>query len=294
MYSVMYHRIFIDSKLKERFDGITFNEFQKQLYYFKDNFETERIYKSKFCDKETIFLTFDDGYKDHFEAAKELSKNNMKGIFFISSNVLEHRILIPNLIHYILAYGKCSDIILDLKEQISFYKDAYNLKSYEEYSLDIMSEKTLDFLEKRIIKRLLQRDFPYELREIICQNLFMNYVDKRFEDVFDELYLSENEICEMKKMGMVFGNHTSNHMFLSRIPKNEQKKEILDSLSILQKHNIVDDKWYFAYPYGDYNGDTIDILKSNNCLAAFTIQNNNSNLCSKYELGRIDCVNFKV
>lgn len=294
MYGVMYHRIFMDEKSKKCFDGITFNEFKKQINNFKEKHETISIDESNFCDKEKMILTFDDGYKDHFEAAKELSQNNMKGIFFISSNVFEHRILITNLIHYILAYGKCSDIISDIKEQIIFYKDKFKLKSYEEYHLNIMAEKTLDSLEKRIIKRLLQRDLPYRLRKIICENLFANYVKKSFDDVFNELYLSDFEIREMKKMGMIFGNHTSNHVFLSRISQNEQKKEILDSLRVLQKNNIVDDEWYFAYPYGDYNKFTIEILKMNNCLGAFTIQNNCLEASNKYELGRIDCVDFLI
>ena len=40
MYGVMYHRIFMDEKSKKCFDGITFNEFKKQINNFKEKHET--------------------------------------------------------------------------------------------------------------------------------------------------------------------------------------------------------------------------------------------------------------
>ena len=76
----------------------------------------------------------------------------------------------------------------------------------------------------------------------------------------DSAYLNSSQLKEMESNGIEIQNHTVNHLHLSTLSYNEQLKQIKDSKEFLEKllNKKVD---YIAYPYGDYNGDTLKIVK---------------------------------
>lgn len=75
-------------------------------------------------------------------------------------------------------------------------------------------------------------------------------------------HLSLREMKEMRKHGITFCSHTQSHPDLSRIGYEEQKKQILNGMR--QLYDCFPDPEVlqaFAYPFGEYNYFTLEILK---------------------------------
>jgi peptidoglycan/xylan/chitin deacetylase (PgdA/CDA1 family) len=101
-----------------------------------------------------------------------------------------------------------------------------------------------------------------------------------------EIFMSWKDLKSMKNIE--FGSHTLTHPRLSKLNKKQQEKEIKESKKILEtktKQNIIT----FSYPYGDYNKETIEILKRNNIKYAVTVKEgtNKLNQLNNYELKRV-------
>jgi len=80
------------------------------------------------------------------------------------------------------------------------------------------------------------------------------------------------EIEKMQKSGLVdFQPHTVNHPHLSEVSSEEAQKEIAGSLTTIEERLGKKEK-FFAYPYGDYNQDIIDILRTNGFRAALIVK----------------------
>jgi len=87
-------------------------------------------------------------------------------------------------------------------------------------------------------------------------------------------YLNWREVREMAKNGITFGAHTVSHPHLSQLDHAQQKKEIQESIAAIS-HKVSRTqgrKLMFSYPYGEYNEDTLKILKKLNVKMAFTVK----------------------
>ncbi len=97
----------------------------------------------------------------------------------------------------------------------------------------------------------------------------------RYKDVsWRRDYLNWREVREMAKNGITFGAHTVSHPHLPQLDYSQQKKEIQESIAAIS-HNVTKsqgNKSIFSYPYGEYNSDTIKILKSLGVKTAFTVK----------------------
>lgn len=83
--------------------------------------------------------------------------------------------------------------------------------------------------------------------------------------------LSWPQIKEMHDSGLIdFEPHTCSHRELSGITPEEAKNEILNSRRIIEEA-LTKKCYFFAYPRGKYNQETIDILENSGFLAAVTV-----------------------
>lgn len=82
------------------------------------------------------------------------------------------------------------------------------------------------------------------------------------------------------------GVHTHSHPFLSTLSKEEQRKEILTNREILAE-KTKDVIRFLAYPSGDYNQDTLDLMKELDFSAACAVHMDGSNKDLKYQLPRV-------
>ena len=87
-------------------------------------------------------------------------------------------------------------------------------------------------------------------------------------------YLNWREVKEMAKNGISFGAHTISHPHLSQLGYEEQKKEIVDILVAIGPNVPMAQASgkIFSYPYGEYNSDTVKILKKLGIKMAFTVK----------------------
>lgn len=81
-------------------------------------------------------------------------------------------------------------------------------------------------------------------------------------------YMTENQINEIAKSGLIeIGAHTLDHLDLISIKYNEAKYQIEQSkIDIEKKFNVKVST--FAYPYGSFNQNIIDIVKNAGYVAA--------------------------
>ena len=86
-----------------------------------------------------------------------------------------------------------------------------------------------------------------------------------------DIHLSEDEIKEMDDAGMIIGNHSYSHNYMSDLGYEDQENEVLKSKLFFKKLKLKSPNIY-AYPYGKtdtFNHSTVKILK-NDIKLAFT------------------------
>ena len=128
-------------------------------------------------------------------------------------------------------------------------KDAgyYPLTPAEAYK--VLTENVLP--ENKKVVWLLQK---YDMKA--TNNVITGFVQAGREDM-----LTLDEIKEMKDKGMSFEDHTVNHPDLSATAEDQQKIELKDSKSYLDK-NLSQTTTTVAYPSGRYSDATLQIAES--------------------------------
>lgn len=104
--------------------------------------------------------------------------------------------------------------------------------------------------------------------------------------------LSWNDILEMKESGVQFGAHTHNHPSLTNIPLKDAENEILLSKQIIEDR-LQEEVKTFAYPYGNFNTDIVNIVKhtfDGACTTELAIADSKSN---PFLLERVDVFYIK-
>ena len=122
---IMYHYVRpIKNSQYPKIKGLEINRFKRQIDYFSSryNFITaEQLIANSLGEKElpknACYLTFDDGFKDHFKyVMPELLKRNIQGSFFPPSIAVKNQELLDvHAIHFILASSKnINSLFIDL------------------------------------------------------------------------------------------------------------------------------------------------------------------------------------
>lgn len=302
---ITYHyvRPIKDSQYPE-IKGLELTDFIKQIDYFRRNFNfitaeqmLECIYENRKIPDNSIVLTFDDGLKDNYlHIFSILKKLDIQGLFFPPAKpIMEHTVLDVHKIHFILAKCKNKTKIIDaIFDLIRENKNRYDLKDPSFYYKHLAKQNRFDTAEIIFIKRILQRELPIEIREIIIQHLFEKFVTKNEKEFSEKLYLSLDEIKEMKESHMYFGSHGYSHKWFSYLSKKEKRFEIERSLKFYNKINQNTNNLIMCYPYGDYDKETIKELKIRNFKAGLSVKVGDTLLTrsNAFSLERYDCNDF--
>ena len=277
---VMYHYVRDIQRSKyPGIKGLEFEGFKRQLDYLEKNYNIvsaedliEFSVSGKVLPSNACSLTFDDGYKDHIDfVLPELLKRNLQGSFFIPVKpVVERDMLDVNSIHFILA--TCSDYSMLVSELNSLcYSYGISADALNEYwNACVTPEERYDDEKVVYIKRMLQHGLPEEIRNNITRILFEKYVGETSRSFAEKLYLSIDDVKTLANAGMYVGSHGCKHTWLSTGTFEEQKNEIEVSLGFLEAVGARSDNWIMCYPYGDYNQDTLAILRSKKCAIGLT------------------------
>lgn len=302
--TVMYHYVReIKNSRYPGIKGLEIDGFKRQLDYLGSQYEfisAEQLIAyitgvSVDFPEKACLLTFDDGYRDHFDFVfPELIKRKISGCFFPPARPVEENTLLDvNAIHFILASATDTNRLFnDLNDELRARDFP---ESFIEQSISRLAQPgRYDPAEIIYIKRMLQRELPFELRTEITRLLFEKHVEKSEAEFSKELYMTAAEIEELVRSGMYVGSHTYHHFWLNAVDADTQEQEIDRSLQFLNNVGAPTRDWIMCYPYGAYNADTLEILQRKNCAIGFTTKVGPSSLDRQaaLEMNRFDTNDF--
>jgi peptidoglycan/xylan/chitin deacetylase (PgdA/CDA1 family) len=293
----MYHYVRPDSEKYPNLNSLDVEIFKRQLDYFEKEygFLSKDEYQNSVREGRNpkgVVLTFDDGFKDHFEyVLPELRKRGLWGVFYIPTGVYQNNELLGvHRVHYLK--GKYGSRAI-LKEAVKYLDDSMlDYNTIDEFDKEIYATENYKEDEKKL-RRLLNYYVSYKYRDIILNKLMEKFFDEA--KLFSEVYLSIREIQELVSAGNIVGAHTVSHKVLSRLSYQEQFNEIKNSFDFIEGI-VQQDYKSFCYPYGyvsSYNSDTLKILSELNIDDACVFDNEiQGNEIKKHELSRVDCNQF--
>lgn len=304
LYISMYHytRDLKHSRYPE-IKGLDKPLFRQQIEFMKDNFNVvtmEQVIdavegKFNLPDK-ALLLTFDDGYVDNYTFAfPVLEEFGVQGSFFIPGKTFTtHQLLDVNKIHYILASADIKRLVVDVKEKMDFYRgQEFDYPPTDELWNKYATDERFDGKEIIFVKRILQTVLPEKLRNRISSDLFEKYVGVSEEQLAYELYMTEEQIRTMKRHGMFIGCHGYDHYWLGNLSSEQMKQDISMALDIIDE--FIDRKrWVMNFPYGNYNLDVLDYIKSQGACVGLTTEIRVAEIGkdNALELPRLDCNDF--
>jgi peptidoglycan/xylan/chitin deacetylase (PgdA/CDA1 family) len=276
---VMYHYVRpIKNSRFPRIKGLELEGFRRQLDYLsnKHTFITaERLIGctlgAEDLPKNSCFLTFDDGYKDHIQhVMPELLTRGIQGSFFPPVNAVEKRDMLDvNAIHFILAsLEDIDEVCIDMNSLM--YDYGYSASEVLDFQRIWAISGRYDLPKVMYFKHMLQHVLPSGMRGEIISKLFKKYVGVSQSDFSEELYLSLSDAKKLIECGMYVGSHGAQHIWLDKESNIAQRSEIDSSLQFLQKVGAPINNWIMCYPYGAYNEDTLSILREKDCAVGLT------------------------
>ncbi len=300
----MYHYVRdLGTSSNKGINGLDVKNFLSQLKFLKSKYNIinpfeihEIVKKRKNFRANDCWLTFDDGYLDHFKYVFPiLSKLKINASFFPPViTTKQNQVLDVNKIHFILAKCKNKNEIFDqIKKKYNYYRDG-KLDSFQSILKRVKYNNRYDDKITIYIKQLLQSFLPLNIRKKICNQLFKKYVSHDTKSFAKKLYMNLSQIQELHKAGNEIGLHGYNHYWLGRLKKEDQNKEIKNSIKFWKKNKLINDNFTMCYPYGNYNKSTLEILKRNNCLIGLSTKVGPVPIkkYKAYELPRFDTNDF--
>lgn len=305
---VMYH--YVRDLARSRFPAIkgrSIADFRGQLDHIGSHYEVvtaEHVIAASRGETDlpanAAWLTFDDGYLDHFtNVTPLLDERGWQGSFFVPAQpVLEGKLLDVNKIHFILASGGDPAALVDeLRREVALARERDPaVRDWDSYVADYMGECHLDTPEVLFIKLMLQVGLPEAVRTPICDALFARFVSNDEVAFAVELYASVDQLRMMKRAGMCIGSHGFGHYWMGTLPRAAQEREVARALDFLNTIGVDRNDWVMCYPYGSYNADTLDIVRANGGALGITTKNGIADLSTDapLELPRIDTIDLPV
>jgi len=283
---LMYHRIASPSTDPWEL-AVSTQNFEEHLQILKKNYKVEPLSKiveqlnKKNIKRNCIAITFDDGYADNYFTAKPLlEKYNLPATFFITSKNIDSKdefwwdeldkivLQSPTLPQTLSLEINGQSFFHDLADETLLTEELqHKHKNYIAYKPETLRSelyyKLWEYFSPMPVKEQLQLMKQVRMWAGVSEESRTEYCCMSSHQVE---VLSANNLFNL-------GGHTMSHPALSYHQKEIQYKEILMNKIYLE--NISGKKInLFAYPSGNYNDSSIEILKQLHFKAAFTTQAN--------------------
>ena len=239
-------------------------------------------------DRPTALLTFDDGFIDHYEHVfPALHSRGLGGIFFVVGSGLNDRPRLANVhkTHFLLSHLGAERFAREVGDGLTAEGVSVAAAFPREgiYRYDEAPDVR--------IKRVLNYEAPYPAADRVLSVLFERHIGD--STMFARtLYLSPGQVSEMARGGMTFGFHTESHPVLSRLNRDEQRRELRRGPSRI-RDLTGQPTVSCCYPYGfphTYNADTLEALEDFGYSMAFNTVRREAMIGEdlRYELPRFD------
>jgi peptidoglycan/xylan/chitin deacetylase (PgdA/CDA1 family) len=298
---VMYH--YVRDLARSRYPlikGRSEADFIRQLDYIAAHFTVVRAEdviaaanRAGSLPENAAWLTFDDGYRDHYDVAFPLLQaRGWQGSFFPPARAItEHRLLDVNKVHFILAVQpKPEPLIAEIRDFVAAHQVDGTVRPFDNYWNELAKPFRWDPAEVIFVKRMLQHALPEALRDELTGRLFDKFVGVPAESFAAELYASPEQLRLMIRCGMFVGSHGFSHVWLNRVTPKQQATEIDHSLDFLGTLGAPTRDWIMCYPFGAYDQTVLDHLKIRDCALGLTTKWAVANLAADHrlELPRLD------
>jgi len=277
---VMYHRILPPrTGPLSRLNALDLSAFREQLAYIRRHYtpvsaaDLVSAAAGSPLPPRPIVLSFDDGYRDHYQHVLPLLDTlSIPGVFFpVSSSLLDRHVLDANKIQYVLAM---TDEVGPLVEAIDAAVDresrAGHGPSTAEYRAAWWRPSRWDPAEVVYVKRLLQHALPEAMRRPLLDELFHRFVSSDEAAFAAELYMTASEALEMRAAGMTIGAHGDRHLRLPTLSRDDQAVEIDGALRVLDAVDGSRQLFAYAYANGEHDQASVELLRARGCGVAFT------------------------
>ncbi len=234
-----YHSVCSDNNLISAGIRLTPEAFKEQVAYFAKYFNVVKMTYLLDClqsreafPKNTLVLTFDDGYADNLDAAKVLNNYGLTGLFYITAGCIEsdEPFWVAEVRH-LIENTKKNEMTLPLPEG--------------ECCMALSSTSEREQAIKKMTRLL--KSVPMEVRENIRKSFRLKLNDG--PPFPKDLMLNWSQLKEMVHMGMEIGGHSMTHPNLPSATKDEVEAEVRGCKSLLEAR-LNTEIIHFAYPNG--------------------------------------------
>jgi peptidoglycan/xylan/chitin deacetylase (PgdA/CDA1 family) len=231
-------------------------------------------------------LTFDDAYKGVYENALPIMlKYGIRGTIYPVAGFMERRVA-----HWASQIGF---VIKNVRVPSTIRINALN-KTFV-----INSEHDKNTVLSCLLNMLPRLDVN-EINMIIHE--LSEYIDnsskRTMQRLYEEIMMNCDQLKEMSELGFEVGGHGYWHLGLTNISKEDLYREIKNSLNFVNKfmNNSICEIRTFAYPYGLYNNEVINVLKEVGFHAAVIMTPIINKIVGlkQYEIGRIPPYRFGI
>ena len=285
------------------------SNFEKQLQVLQKVYKVSsvrdivsRVQRGRLKNK-SIALTFDDGYRDNFEVATLLlEKYNVPATFFITNNFGEGKIY---------WWDKLANVILRTPQLPA---DFNIIIRGEIFNYSIREESTLNEYLERLHRKWVAPGTPPTKRSALYYKLWQlmqPLPPAEIDNLINEIkiwastnvevilpntsLITEEQLRKLSNHHLIdIGLHTANHVALSYHSAFTQETEILQNQKQFEQF-LNKEITTIAYPYGEYNSTTLDIVKKIGLQAGFTVEYNVvKHTSDPLKLGRFQVKNWNA
>lgn len=302
----MYHRI-AELRADPWELTVSLENFESQIKALKNNFSVLPISSllaqvaSKKINKNSVYITFDDGYADNYELAKPiLEKYACPATFFIPT-------------HFI---SKQQSFWWDELENLTLHAPFLPSKLSIDFgdssgSFDVSGDEVLTYEMQQAHRNWKWNQVPPNKRCMLyltlsekLKSLSYNEACQYLEEIkkwANNPYFPTHENTLMSKVQLKalsehplfsLGLHTHTHPALVGLSKEDQFNEVVANQQYFEQNKLQTIN-AIAYPHGSCNEETIEVMQEHQLSAGFTTQEEPvSRDSSPYHLGRYQVKNI--
>ena len=222
-------------------------------------------------------LTFDDGYRDHFETVfPRLAERGWQGVFFpVARAARDHEVLDVNKIQFAIAAAGLETISNETRTAIDDARTQTTTCPIPKPSIRELAVAGLhNPPEAMFVKRALQTRLPPQrCAPGSASELFARHVSSDEQDFAKQLYANVDELRDMHAGGMALGGHGERHNRMNELDPDSRDREFQGSREFLDSLGLpTGDGWSFCYPYGAFDDAAISAAQQAGCTTAFTLE----------------------